>query len=103
MNSRITLDTQHSSRSAIGQKASTLDAMPNGQQTAATTWLSAIDTIARWLRRSRGRAELARLSERQRRDVGLDDAAIEREIRKPFWRAYEVRRKDEHVLAGECR
>lgn len=103
MNPRIAIDTRHSSTSATGQKASTLDAMSNAQQTATTAWLSAVNTVSEWLRRSRGRAELARLSERQRCDIGLDSEAIEREIRKPFWRAHEVQREDGHVLAGECR
>ncbi len=40
-----------------------------------------------WRRRARGRAELARMSERELHDIGLSRAAADHEVGKPFWRA----------------
>jgi uncharacterized protein YjiS (DUF1127 family) len=40
-----------------------------------------------WLKRIRERRELVNLDYRQQRDIGLTPAEIERECRKPFWRA----------------
>jgi uncharacterized protein YjiS (DUF1127 family) len=50
-------------------------------------WSLACTTVAQWLQRARDRRELADLSARQRRDIGLTLDAIEAEVRKPFWRA----------------
>ncbi len=46
-----------------------------------------IDLLREWLRRSNARHELAGLSERQLRDVGLDRDVVQSETVKPFWRA----------------
>ena len=40
-----------------------------------------------WLKRGRERAELARLDATMRRDIGVTPSEVEREIKKPFWRA----------------
>lgn len=38
-----------------------------------------------WYQRYRERQELSQLDPRLREDLGLSDAAIDREIKKPFW------------------
>lgn len=43
--------------------------------------------FARWRTQARGRAELARLSARELRDIGVTPSEALREIEKPFWRA----------------
>ncbi|HJQ59311.1 MAG TPA: DUF1127 domain-containing protein [Vineibacter sp.] len=53
---------------------------------ASTTWHSAFDVVRLWLRRSRERAELARFSERDLRDIGITVSDVQWEINKPFWR-----------------
>lgn len=40
-----------------------------------------------WRRRARGRAELAALSDRELRDIGVTRYDAHHEIGKPFWRA----------------
>jgi uncharacterized protein YjiS (DUF1127 family) len=40
-----------------------------------------------WQRRAHGRAELAALSDRELRDIGVTRFDAGREIGKPFWRA----------------
>lgn len=45
-----------------------------------------VDTLTVWNKRVESRRELAELSFRDIQDVGLDQAEIEREIAKPFWR-----------------
>jgi len=42
---------------------------------------------AMWRRRARGRRDLARLSDAQLRDIGLDRDRAGAESAKPFWRA----------------
>ncbi len=44
------------------------------------------DTLLLWQGRAAGRAHLARLDERQLRDIGLSRADVEREAAIPFWR-----------------
>ena len=44
-------------------------------------------TLRLWHRRSRERQELARLGERELRDMGASSADIWSEVRQPFWRA----------------
>lgn len=44
-------------------------------------------TFALWRKRARDRAELAKLSARDARDLGLDPGIIDYEASKPFWRA----------------
>jgi len=41
---------------------------------------------ALWRRRARSRTELARLSERELKDLGIGPSAALYESRKPFWR-----------------
>jgi uncharacterized protein YjiS (DUF1127 family) len=43
-------------------------------------------TLRKWRRRSRERAELARLDERMLRDIGVTRGDVWDEINKPFWR-----------------
>lgn len=45
------------------------------------------DTVKVWGERADMRRELAELSFRDIQDIGLDQAMIEQEIAKPFWRA----------------
>jgi uncharacterized protein YjiS (DUF1127 family) len=42
--------------------------------------------LREWRRRSRERAELARLDERMLRDIGITRGDVWDEINKPFWR-----------------
>ena len=42
-------------------------------------------TLAEWRRRARSRAQLARCSPRELRDIGLTPADAVRECAKPFW------------------
>jgi uncharacterized protein YjiS (DUF1127 family) len=44
-------------------------------------------TLGLWRRRLREREQLARLSERELRDIGVARGALFDELRKPFWRA----------------
>jgi uncharacterized protein YjiS (DUF1127 family) len=44
-------------------------------------------TVLRWQRRARERAELLQLDARSKRDLGLGDAEIWREISKARWQA----------------
>ena len=47
---------------------------------------SLLAPLADWRRRARGRAELARLSERELYDIGISAADRSVELAKPFWR-----------------
>ena len=44
-------------------------------------------TLALWRKRARERAELATLSARDARDLGIDPGVVAYEASKPFWRA----------------
>ncbi|MBX3502535.1 MAG: DUF1127 domain-containing protein [Alphaproteobacteria bacterium] len=44
-------------------------------------------TLALWRKRSRERAEIARLSVRDARDLGINPGSLVFEASKPFWRA----------------
>lgn len=46
-----------------------------------------VATLAVWEKRIQTRRELAELSFREIQDIGIDQALIEQEIAKPFWRA----------------
>lgn len=46
-----------------------------------------LETVSRWQQRGRDRELLARMTERQRCDIGLSTEAVDYEINKPFWRA----------------
>lgn len=50
---------------------------------AARAW----ELILTWQRRSDERQHLGRLTPHQLRDIGLSEADVAEEIRKPFWRA----------------
>ena len=50
----------------------------------ALTQASAL--IGEWRRRSRSRADLARLDLRMLRDIGLTPGDVLHEVNKPFWR-----------------
>ena len=41
--------------------------------------------LVAWRRRTRSRTQLARLSERELRDIGVTPAEAARECAKPFW------------------
>jgi len=54
----------------------------------ASTWLERLVAVLRqWRQRSRERAQLARLQERDLHDLGLSHGAVYAELHKPFWRA----------------
>jgi uncharacterized protein YjiS (DUF1127 family) len=42
--------------------------------------------VVRWRHRQRELGELARLGERELRDIGVTPAEVAAELRKPFWR-----------------
>lgn len=44
-------------------------------------------TLALWRKRARDRAELAKLTGRDARDLGIDPGIVAYEASKPFWRA----------------
>jgi len=45
-----------------------------------------INLLNLWFERHHQRKQLAQLDERMKRDLGLDDAQIQAEISKPFWK-----------------
>ncbi len=53
------------------------------------TWIStpSIGQMSTWMARAKQRRDLARLDPVQLVDLGLSDAAAQKEARKPFWRA----------------
>lgn len=51
-------------------------------------WLTAtLDRGLDWLDRARSRRQLARLDDRQLRDIGVSRTDADREAAKPFWKA----------------
>lgn len=62
---------------------SRLSASPHGETLPARL----IAAVQRWHQRARDRAELARLTARDARDLGIDPGVIAYEASKPFWRA----------------
>ena len=54
---------------------------------AAGIWARVGETLHLWRQRYRDRLELARLTERDLRDVGVSRSDIAHELEKPFWRA----------------
>jgi uncharacterized protein YjiS (DUF1127 family) len=44
-------------------------------------------TVRLWRQRTKDRAELARLTDRDARDLGIDPGLISYEASKPFWTA----------------
>ena len=44
-----------------------------------------MELVLLWRARARDRQELARLSDRMLRDIGITRLDAERELRKPFW------------------
>ena len=54
---------------------------------AEKSLLASLAVEAEWRKRGRARAELAQLSERDARDMGLTVSQIQFEASKPFWRA----------------
>lgn len=57
----------------------------NGASTTGQHLRSVVAQVNRWRQLSRDRAELARLSNEQLRDVGLNRVDVLREISRPFW------------------
>ena len=57
----------------------------NGASIAGQHLRSAVAQVNRWRQLSRDRAELARLSNEQLRDIGLNRVEVLREISRPFW------------------
>jgi len=56
------------------------------QAQAARLIKRAMEPVLLWRARVRDRGELARLSDRMLRDIGITRQDAEREFRKPFWR-----------------
>lgn len=48
---------------------------------------NALEVFHTWQKRAQERHELAQLSSRDARDIGLSEAQVEFEANKPFWRA----------------
>jgi uncharacterized protein YjiS (DUF1127 family) len=46
-----------------------------------------VDAVHTWQKRAHERHELAQLTSRDARDIGLSQSQIEFEASKPFWRA----------------
>lgn len=65
-------------RNALGQKT--------GTAVTATVLLTGVRrVVAAWSMRRRSRADLARLTPAQLRDIGLDRLSAEDEAQRPFW------------------
>ena len=62
--------------------ATRLRRMDRRESVAARFWR----TVEEWHRRARSRTQLARLSERELRDIGLASTDAAKESAKPFWR-----------------
>jgi uncharacterized protein YjiS (DUF1127 family) len=71
--------------SSAWNRTSLLTARAERTLVAAISRLASLPQI--WIRRLRCRHELSTLSPEQMRDTGLNPKMVEREIRKPFWRA----------------
>ncbi|WP_256830169.1 DUF1127 domain-containing protein [Pseudomonas sp. Pse1] len=56
-----------------------------GARTAGQRLRSAVAQVNRWRQLSQNRAELARLSNEQLRDIGLNRLDVLRETSRPFW------------------
>lgn len=48
---------------------------------------ASVSAFGEWRRRAHERADLARLTARDARDIGLTPSQVEFEASKPFWRA----------------
>ena len=59
---------------------------PWGRQ-AADLLIRLIDLLLTWQQRASERRSLLEVDERMLRDMGLSRADLDRETRKPFWRA----------------
>ena len=60
----------------------------NAEATGLVAMLAKVaETLETWKNRADARRELAELSFREIQDIGLDQALLEQEIAKPFWRA----------------
>ena len=69
---------QRPGRNALGQKTGTA-------VTATVLLTGARRVVAAWSMRRRSRADLARLTPAQLRDIGLDRLSAEDEAQRPFW------------------
>lgn len=52
-----------------------------------SAWVRFAAPLCSWSSRIRDRHELARLNDREIRDLGWQPAEVSREARKPFWRS----------------
>ena len=69
---------QRPGRNALGQKT--------GTAVTATVLLTGVRrVVAAWSMHRRSRADLARLTPAQLRDIGLDRLSAEDEAQRPFW------------------
>lgn len=57
---------------------------PARRYPAMSGWRRCLDD---WRWRARGRGQLARMSDKELRDIGCSQAEAHREINKPFWQA----------------
>jgi uncharacterized protein YjiS (DUF1127 family) len=76
----------HMEKSVIGTEQALVLSRPTATRSegiAEGLWR----TIKLWRRRALDRAALGRFSRRDMRDLGLSPSDVQREIRKPFWRA----------------
>ena len=79
----ISLGTAAARGSRIAPQIVPRRAMRRSLREALTAVLA---VLQKWRRRSRQRAELARLDERMLRDIGVTPGDVWHEINKPFWR-----------------
>ena len=56
-----------------------------GRRRHALSWGHVQQTVDEWRRRSHSRSELATLSDRSLRDIGLSRSPADFEAAKPFW------------------
>ncbi|MBX6366335.1 MAG: DUF1127 domain-containing protein [Rhodospirillales bacterium] len=59
---------------------------PAAKERGARTLSRLVSVVRLWRERARARAELARLTDRELRDIGISRCDVYREIWKPFWR-----------------
>jgi uncharacterized protein YjiS (DUF1127 family) len=66
---------------------SVIDLLALGHPAATRPFLArALDVVAEWVDRVRGRTQLAALDDRALRDIGINRLDVARELDKPFWR-----------------
>ena len=63
-----------------------IGAQVRGVECIELSFYRLLDTLSLWRKRARTRAQLAQLSAAQLDDIGVSQAQMQVEARKPFWR-----------------